>query len=278
METKATRAWFLVLCLAVVWPLFAADQKSYTFGVVPQVSATRLAETWIPLLQELSKESGVDFRFKTAVDIATFDQRVTDQAYDFVYMNPYQYALASDRGQYQAFAHRKENTLQGILVVHKESPVIGLADLNYLHIAFPSPNAFAASMLARALLKKEGIRFTPHYVGSHESVYQVVADGLYPAGGGILRTFNTSDELVRDELRILWKTPLYTPHAFAHNHRVPGEIAGVVTKALLAIDSESHADILEPLGFKGFVMVQDSDWDDVRAIQAFLQTTVSEQR
>ena len=43
-------AWFLSTNVAI-----AASEKIYSFGVVPQQSATKLAQNWIPLLQELQK-------------------------------------------------------------------------------------------------------------------------------------------------------------------------------------------------------------------------------
>lgn len=45
--------------------------------------------------------------------------------------------------------------------------------------------ACAASVLPRAALKEVGIAFGPRYVRSHDSVYRTVAQGLYPASGGI---------------------------------------------------------------------------------------------
>ena len=60
-----------------------------------------------------------------------------------------------------------------------------------------------------------GIRFEPSYVSSHDSVYLAVYRGLYLAGGGVMRTFLNAPPEVRDQLRILWTTEGYTPHAVA---------------------------------------------------------------
>ena len=82
-------------------------------------------------------------------------------------------------------------------------------------MAFPAPTAFAATILTQADLAANQVSFTPSYVSSHDSVYRSVAKGIYPAGGGVVRTFNNVAEEVRKQLRILWITKGYTPHAIA---------------------------------------------------------------
>ena len=64
-------------------------QPSLTFGIVPQQSASRLAEEWGPLLSELSRRSGVLLVFRTAPSIPVFEERLAKGAYDLAYMNPY---------------------------------------------------------------------------------------------------------------------------------------------------------------------------------------------
>jgi len=152
-------------------------------------------------------------------------------------------------------------------VVRKDSPLESPRELDGATLAFPAPAAFAASVLPRAYLKGEGIAFTPRYVSSHDSVYRTVAKGLYPAGGGVVRTFNNVDPDVRDQLRILWKTKGYTPHAFAAHPRVPADVVERLTRAMLAMDGDAEGrTLLKSLSTKGFESATDSDWDDVRAL------------
>ena len=73
---------------------------------------------------------------------------------------------------------------------------------------------------------------------------------------------------MRDELRILWTTPAYTPHAIAVHPRVDAGIRHALQQALVAIDTDaSRSDILARLKLKGFVAARNSDWDDVRALK-----------
>jgi len=264
--------FFLVsLMLAVRLAAATADDLSpsgsVSFGVVPQQSATKLAQQWVPILRFLGREAGMEIKFRTAPDIPEFERRLSAGEYDFAYINPYHYTVFSRQPGYRAFAKSKEQRLKGILVVRKDSSIRDPRDLAGATLAFPAPAAFAASVLTRAYLTEERIPFTPKFVASHDSVYLAVAQGLYPAGGGVVRTLESLDPEVRDRLRVLWTTRGYTPHAFAAHPRVAPKDVQQLVAAMLAMDhSEEGRTLLQPLNMKGFEIAADGDWDDVRAL------------
>jgi phosphonate transport system substrate-binding protein len=248
-------------------PMAAAPARSYSFGIVPQQSATELARLWIPLLSAVAERSGIGLRFATAPDIPTFEQRLAAGRYDVAYMNPYHYTVFSQRPGYAAFAKEKGRTLRGIVVVRRDSPATGLEALGGQDIAFPAPAAFAATVLVRAELQRRRIPYTPRFVNSHESVYLNVARGLHPAGGGIGRTLQAMPAEVRGELRVLWSTAEYTPHAFAVHPRVPAADAQALLRAATSLESDPRGrSLLEGLGFRGIEPAQDTMWNDVRAL------------
>jgi phosphonate transport system substrate-binding protein len=244
-----------------------AGRVGFTFGIVPQQAASKLARLWVPLIDYLGRSAGVELKFRTAPDIPEFERRLASGDYDFAYMNPYHYTVFSREPGYRAFAKAKGQLLKGILVVGKDSPIRDPHELSGATLAFPAPAAFAASVLTRAYLTQEGIAFTPKFVSSHDSVYLAVARGLYPGGGGVVRTFDSLEPDVRHQLRILWTTKGYTPHAFAAHPRVPAQIVGRLAAAM--VDMEQHEEgraLLVPLSMNGFDAAADEDWDDVRAL------------
>jgi phosphonate transport system substrate-binding protein len=257
--------------------LFGSDATVYTFSVVPQQSATILARLWTPLLEDLSEETGVQFRFTTAKNIPVFEQRLLAGEYDFAYMNPYHYTEFSLSPGYIAFAKEKDKQIRGIVVVHKDSAVETFEDLAGKELAFPSPAAFAASILPRAHLRNNGWDILPQYVSSHDSVYRNVVKGIYPAGGGIMRTFSAIDSDISDQLRILWTSEGYTPHAFTAHPRVDKELVKKLLDALLAFnESEIGRSHLERLNFKSIEAACDDDWDDVRSLNINLLDSSNE--
>lgn len=241
---------------------------TYSFGVVPQQSAKKIARLWTPILAHINKKTGYTLELKTAKNIPTFEQRVALGQYDFSYMNPYHYTVFSKLPGYIAFAKRYNQKIKGIVVVHKDSPIQSLQNLQNNTLVFPSPAAFAASLLPRAKLKAENITFKPQYVSSHDSVYLNVAKGLFPAGGGVKRTFNNTNEDVRKQLRILWTTEAYTPHAFAAHPKVPADVRMAVQQAFIAMkNSPEGRSLLNSIKIKhGIVAAEDNDWNDVRSL------------
>ena len=254
-------------CLCFIFPYNSNANDSLSFGIVPQQSAQKLARKWAPILSHLSNKTGYKIIFKTAPSIPIFESRCSKGEYDIAYMNPYHYVVFSGTPGYMALAKQKNKEIKGIIVVRKDSPYAKLEDLEGKTLAFPAPAAFAASLLTRAQFKNSNINITPKYVKSHDSVYITVARGLYPAGGGVVRTLKNMDKSVRDQLRILWTTKGYTPHAIATHPNMQKPQREKVLKALLSMNDNPQAQpLLESINFNGFEAAHNKDWDDVRAL------------
>lgn len=256
-----------LLLAASLW-LFApaADARDrLIFGVVPQQTPARLAETWIPLLEEVGRMVGIELVFATAKDIPTFEACLARGEYDAAYMNPYHYIVFAKHPGYAAFARQEGGAMRGLVVVARESAARTLADLAGARVALPAPAAFAASVLPRAELRSAGIPVETVYVRSHESVYRAVAAGQVEAGGGIDRTFDSAEPELRAALRVLHVTKGYTPHAFAAHPRLPHVLRARLGIALSDAGT-ARPDLLPALGVIGFRPARDAEWDDIRAL------------
>lgn len=259
--------------ILVISGLLAGPLQAETirFGIVPQQSAKKLAKLWTPVNAYLSKKSGLKIQFATAQDIPAFEKRVLAGEYDLAYMNPYHYTVFNQKPGYQAIIKQKDKRIHGIVVVPKDSKIDSLRELDGLTLSFPSPAAFAASVLPRAKMATDGIKITPKYVSSHDSVYLTVARGLFPAGGGVVRTLNNTDPQVQEQLKVLWTTPGYTPHAFAVHPRLDSGLAEKLQQALLSMNSDAEGRaLLKTINFKGMEPATDADWDDVRSLNITL--------
>lgn len=189
---------------------------------------------------------------ETAPTIPEFEQRLAAGVYDVACLNPYHYVAFSERVGYQAFAKERDKKIEEILVVHRDSPYQTVADLEKAAATFPALAAFAASVLTRNFLRTSGVQVDVNYVGSHDSVYRNVANGVQDVGGGVVRTFTAMDVEVTDRLRILWKTPAYTPHAFAHHPRLPPATMDRIHAAVERLfASPADREVFEPIGFTG---------------------------
>lgn len=272
LRKYANLVYVRIICLVtavflLATPTLQGSERVYSFGVVPQQSATKLARIWVPLLQELQAKTGVSLRFATAPDIPTFESRLASGEYDFAYMNPYHYTLFHQNPGYQAFAKQAGKRIKGILVVRNDSDIQSVHDLNDQIIAFPAPAAFAATLLTRSYLKGQGIKHTPKFVSSHDSVYRAVASKFVNSGGGIERTLESVDPEVRSQLRVLWKSQGYTTHAFAAHPHVPDQIVDRLQQGMVQLNSYPDGlDLLGKINFKKIEAAENNDWDDVRRL------------
>ncbi len=257
-----------MVCIAILTLLAtpASAEEIYTFGVVPQTSASRTAKDWTPILAYLEERTGKKFRFATTRDMPRFSQRLAEEKYDFVYMSPTDYVKYQDQDGYSAIARARNLKLKGIIVVRKDSPIEKLDELNNKELAVPT-HAFASDTLARATLREHGITVKISPMAAHDAVYRGVAQGRYTAGGGVLRTFNNTAPEFREQLRVLWTSEGYTSQAFAAHARVPKDVVQSVQEALIDMDQDPITKkYLKTIAPEGLDYARDVDWDDTRKL------------
>lgn len=256
-----------LLCIGNSFAGIAQEAKVFSFGVVPQLPPSKLLRNWGPLLAEIEKRTGITIYFDTAKDISTFEQRLAVGRYDIAYLNPYHYVSFND---YQAIV-RSTHSMRGVIVTAKKRQNKSVADLNNQQIAFPSPGAFAASVVMQTELREAGIRFTPIYFDSHEAVYRAVRNGLVQAGSGIERTFDALKDTERNELVVIYKTSKAFPsHPIAVHKRVGPATAKQIQDTLIAIANDPDPKIralLTQAGVADLVTATDADYNSVRALR-----------
>lgn len=269
---------YLSLIFLLLWlqsSQLSAAQKTLTFGVVPQQSASKLLSIWGPLLSHLSKETGIKLVFKTAKDIPSFEKALAQGRYDIAYMNPFHYTEFHKSPGYQAFAKSANKQIKGIIVINKNSAVKTLKDLEGKTLVFPSRYAFAATLLTQALFHQEKVAFKSKYVSSHDSVYLNVAKGTFPAGGGIHRTFSSIPLNLQNQLMVLKTTAGHTPHAFAAHPKISSAIVDQLVIALVGLRNNKTGQVLlNKLKMSAIESAKNRDWDDIRALN--IQTTFTE--
>lgn len=82
------------------------------------------------------------------------------------------------------------------------------------------------------------------------------------------------DPSVREQLRVLWKTLPYTPHAIAAHPRVPESTLDALRAAMKAMGEDPEgAQRQKALRIVGLEAAQDAQWNDVRALRRQLSLT-----
>lgn len=214
--------------------------KVYLFDVVPQLTSSKIYTTWSPLLQRVGQDAGLCFELRVSATIPEFEKKLLKGEPEFVFLNPYHAVLAYQKRKYQPLLADSEDLLTGILVVRADSPLKSLDDLKGKSIAFPAPNAFAASLLIRAELAKKKIDITPVFVKTHSNVYRSVIGKDVIAGGGVNNTLDNEASEVRQQLRVLYETSAYTPHPIATHPSVPAAVRERFLKAILKLTQDEE--------------------------------------
>jgi phosphonate transport system substrate-binding protein len=228
-------------------PGYAEPIHQYSFSVVPQQDAIVTQRNWAPFLKALSLRTSMQFKLLVARSIPDFEIDVLQGRADFAYMNPYHALLAKHKNGYEPLIRNGEKKLHGILVVRRDSSITEISQLDGEEVAFPSPNAFGASLFMRALLHSEwGISILPRYVGTHANVYRNVLYKRAEAGGGVNKTLRQEHINMQEKLRVLYKTPASPPHPLSAHPRVPSVLVQRVQQAILDMwQDKNERDLLE---------------------------------
>jgi len=232
-----------VLCIGTSYSACLGAQvstKVYTFDVVPQFPAAKIYTTWSPLLQRIGQDAGLCFELRVSASIPEFEQRFLKGESDFTFLNPYHAVLAYQKKKYQPLLADAQDLLTGILVVRSDNLIKNLNDLKGKNVSFPAPNSFAASLLIRAELAKQKIDVNPVFVKTHSNVYRSVINKDALAGGGVNNTLDNEAPEVRQQLRVLYETPAYTPHPIATHPSVTSEVRERFLKAMVKLSQDEE--------------------------------------
>jgi phosphonate transport system substrate-binding protein len=115
-----------------------------------------------------------------------------------------------------------------------------LDELKGKNVTFPAPNAFAASLLIRAELAKKKIDINPVFVKTHSNVYRSIIGKDAMAGGGVNNTLDNEAHEVRQQLRVLFETPAYTPHPIVTLPSVHNAVRDRFLKAMIKLEQDDE--------------------------------------
>ena len=213
--------------------------RGLTVAVVPQFTALQIHKDWTPFLERVSRDSGVALILKSYQSIPAFEADLLKGGPDLAFMNPYHEVMAKRAAGYVPLV-RDSKLLTGVLLVRRDSPVRTLKDLAGGKMAFPSPNAFGASLYMRALLaEQEKVKIEPVYVKTHSNVFRQVILGEVVAGGTVNSAFQRESAAVTEQVRVIFETPGVASHPLAIHPRVAEARARAITAAILKLREDA---------------------------------------
>ncbi len=239
LSRQLIQSLILLLSLLSNHHVFAnTSDKIYSLGVIPQFESDRLNDIWQPIIEHLQTQTGFQFSLQGSPSIPAFEKKIMAGEFDFAYINPYQLLKSQKTAAYQPLIRDLKRKLYGVLVVHKDSGIDRVQQLNNANIAFPSPNALGASLLLRAEIAQDyNINFMPRYVNTHNSVYLNVFLKQTLAGGGVQKTLDQQKDIIKNNLKTIYETQKVTPHPFVSHPRIPQKIQQRISRAFIKLNN-----------------------------------------
>lgn len=217
-------------------PCLAAELV-YTFGVTPQFDQVTLFGIWRPIVAQLERRAGIRLKLVSAVTVPEFEKAVRGGALDFAFLNPFLLVHDGERSGYMPVL-RDEVPYHGVIVVHRDSALQGLNDLDGKTLAVPAFNALAGSLALQADLAKAGVRVKLVEMKTHSGAYAAVVQKQAEVAGGADRTLAEQPAAIRDALRTIHVSAEVPALPLAAHQRVPEPVRRRLVEALLALSDD----------------------------------------
>lgn len=211
----------------------AGEATLYTFAVLPGAPPATMSKLWAPVIERLSRETGIGLRLKFFEQMAEFEREIWSGTPDFIYASPIQTVVARQGADYRPLV--RDGRLADIrLYVRQDSPVRGIDDLAGKKISFVG-NKNICSVYMQHELKGDGknMPFGREYTGSTKNVILNVLMGKTDAGAVFTSELERETAETQGQLREVATTPKFAPHPLSAHPRVPAPIREAVKKALL---------------------------------------------
>lgn len=252
--------------------------QALRFGVVNQRSPQLTAQYWNPILDYVSKKSGValDLRIgKSAPDTTAMAVR---GELDFYYTN-HLFTVERDRLGWRVFGRGAGDGIWAEIVVAEDSPIKSIAELQGRDVVFPSAEAFVGYWVPMDALLKAGVQVNAQFAGNQEGAMAQLRAGAFVAAGVNAKVMAAYAKRENLRYRTLWSSEVYQDLALMAHPQVPAQAIDAVRAAFVQMGRDSEgARILEESAALiqqkppfGFVASENRDYDNYRR---FYRTTL----
>src|SRR5580765_5092265 len=211
MAMRAARRIACAIGLAFCASQASTADKTYEFGVFPNLPLARIYELHAPMARDFEAKLGHPVRLSSKAAYEAFGDELRNETYDFALVQPFDYVDAHDKHGYLPLARRGE-ALEAVIVVRQDSALASIQDLKGKIVSNPPANA-AVSHLTSMAFRGAGIDpqtgIKRYYGKNHFACLQSVVIGAADACGTseqALRTIEKQKSQPSVPFRILHKT------------------------------------------------------------------------
>ncbi|MFM1909150.1 MAG: hypothetical protein RLZZ591_2827 [Pseudomonadota bacterium] len=236
------RQWMIQASLAVVawgcWaPVQAQDNGVYRFSPVNQYGIELTASYWNPIIEYVSRKSGVKLQLKIGRTSADTTAYVLANEVEFVFSN-HLFSPERDHLGWKVFGRRQTPPIHSQIVVLADSPIKKLDQLAQRSVGFPGPEALVAYKFSYAQLINRNIPIEVVFGGNMDGAFAQLASGKVQAVGANSQLTDGWSKREGKPVRVLWQSdPLYDL-ALMVSKNVPDTDLRAVSRAFLEMGND----------------------------------------
>lgn len=240
-----------ILCIAVLGLAIASCDGSSTpapktlrVSVLPDQNKTELQNRYNPLLKYLSQETGIQFELVFSDNYQELLDGFHQQDFDIARFGGLTYLKAHLNDNAQALVMRDVDTkFVSYYLVAADNPAQSIGDCRGKTFSFGSKLSTSGHLMPRYYLAEQNI--TPEtyfseviYSGAHDTTINWVKQGkvaLGVANSEVVKHMFATDEISKQQVRILSQTPPYADYVWAVQAGIPETTAEAILDAFLKL-------------------------------------------
>jgi len=270
MHKHSTKIIILVFFAVFLGRLSPAQGEELVFSTHPFANPAAIHKTFQPLIEYLSRETGVSIRIKIAPSYTAHVTAVGQGKADLAFVGPAPYVRIKDKfGGVELLARLRmtdDISDKVVVVCQTSAPLASLADLRGKTFAFGDPQSYGSHYLPRWLLRNSGVPVSAlvayDYVKSHDNVILAVQHGDFDAGGVRLDVYR---KYADRPLRVLAGPFLTPPHALICRDSLPQALKNKLRQSLLDLHDREVLTRIDA-AMQSFEKVKDSDFNQARQV------------
>jgi phosphonate transport system substrate-binding protein len=261
-----------LLLFAAAWLLAAtASAQALRFGVVNQRSPQLTAQYWNPILEHVSRKSGVALELQIGKSAPDTTAMAVRGELD-IYFTNHLFTTERDQLGWRVFGRGAGEGIRAEIVVAADSPIVSLAQLQDQGVVFPSPEAFVGYWVPMDALLKAGVAVRPQFAGNQEGAIAQLRSGAAAAAGVNGKVIAEYAQREGLNYRSLWTSEPYLDLALMAHPRVAPAAVERLRAALVGMASdpegqrvlEASAGLIRQKAPFGFVAAENRDYDNYR--------------
>lgn len=253
------------------------SEKFLLIGLIPEQNIFKQVERYEPLMDYLSKKSGMKIKLKILTRYRNIVDNFVSLGMDGAFFGSFTYALARMKLGVEVLARPESfdgsSTYHGLIFARKDSAIKTVRDMKGKRFAFVDKATTAGFLLPLVYFKKRGVKDykvylkEAYFTGTHEdAIYDVLnkkAD-IGAAKNTIFERVALTDKRIRDELVVLEKSPDVPENGLAVRKSLEISIKNRLQETLLDMQNDPVGrNILKNFGAQKFIRTTDRDYEPV---------------